>query len=84
MFSLETIVSMNNRAAQKALRPSETETSRHCSYSGNHATGIVLHSAKQRNTVFIQAGDEAGNFLKAWMATTNVAESDALVESYFA
>lgn len=70
---------MNNKAAVKA----ENNFDRHCSFSGNSEDGVVLHSAKLRNTVFLSAGARASDFLRRWWSTNSQERRDALVESYF-
>jgi hypothetical protein len=70
---------MNRKAAQNAA--AETETSRHCSFSGDALRGIVLHSAKQRSTVFID-GERAHQFL-ALRYNLSRTQQDRLIESYF-
>jgi hypothetical protein len=83
MFSLSTIIAMNNKAARKSRRSVETETSRHCSFTGSTLRGIVLHSAKLRNTVHLDSGRDANDFLARYSAARNRAAKDALIESYF-
>lgn len=83
MDSLENIIRKNSKAALKsAQRTAETETTRHCSYSGDPQKGIVLHSAKLRSTAFIR-GLTAKQFLASWLGTNSADKRDALVESYF-
>lgn len=74
---------MNNNAVIRAQRgAAESETSRHCSYAGDAESGVVLHSAKQRSTVFLN-GANARAFLAAWFGTNSAEKHDELVESYF-
>jgi len=61
----------------------ETETGRHTSYAGDPESGLVLHSAKQRSTVFVRPGNEANAFLSKWQQAPNQAAKDQVVESYF-
>jgi hypothetical protein len=82
MFDIITLRRLNNEAAKRSAR-AETETSRHCSYSGDTESGVVLHSAKQRSTVFL-APAKAKAFLAAWFGTNSAESHDRLVESYFA
>lgn len=79
MYDLPTLARLN------AARPmsSETETTRHCSYTGNVTRGIVLHSAKQRSTCFLSAGPRAELFRTLRLATSTPAQLDKLIESYF-
>jgi hypothetical protein len=84
MHSIEGIRSLNRKAAARAKRvAAESETSRHCSYSGDVENGVVLHSAKQRSTAFIEGG-KARVFLAAWLGTNSAEAHNKLVESYFA
>jgi hypothetical protein len=76
MHSLEVIKSMNNRPVAQH----ETETTRHCSYTKS-AQGVVLHSAKQRSTVFL-SGADATRFI-GWAKNCTVSGLDRLIESYF-
>jgi len=79
MHSLEQIIKMNNKAAVKA----ETNFDRHCSFQGDAKSGVVLHSAKLRNTVFVPAGRKAERFLSRWWSVNSQEQRDALVERYF-
>jgi len=79
MYALNTIIAINAKAASAPKH--ETETTRHCSYCQSRA-GIVLHSAKQRSTAFIE-GAAAKRFLAGWLSTNSATKRDALVESYF-
>ena len=81
MFGLSEIILINEHAACKAKR--ETEVSRHCSYSRCKLGSVVLHSAKQRNTVFLPAGREAKDFLIKHAVRFTQAGRDRLIESYF-
>ncbi len=54
MYSLSVIRSINNRAAAKALAP--RKQSRDCSFCIT-PKGIVLHSARHRDTVYIHGGN---------------------------
>ena len=80
MHSLDQIVRMN-REACKAKQ--EDNFSRHCSFSGTAAEGVVLHSAKHRNTVFLREGRQAAAFLARWWSMRSQAKRNQLVESYF-
>lgn len=82
MHSLSEIVRMNNKAAAKAARV-ETNFDRHCSFQGNVDDGIVLHSAKLRNTVFLSPGSRASSFLRQWWSRNSQESRDRLVESFF-
>lgn len=73
---------MNNRAAEKAARI-EDNHNRHCSYSGSARDGVVLHSAKQRATIFVPGGRPAAAFVAQWFSRNSQEQRDALVESYF-
>lgn len=70
---------MNNRAAVKA----ESNFDRHCSFSGDSKSGVVLHSARLRNTVFLSAGKRASDFLRRWWSVNSQEARNKLVEGYF-
>lgn len=78
MFDLATIRHMNERAAA----PVEDNHSRHCSYAGDLSGGIVLHSAKLRNTLYLGPVG-AKNFLRRWNSINSAESRDRLIESYF-
>lgn len=83
MYGLSEISRMNRNAEARAARgAAESETSRHCSYSGDSVEGVVLHSAKQRSTVFLPPL-AAKIFLAMWLGTNSQAKRDMLAESYF-
>lgn len=86
MHSLSGIIALNNAAIRRAKQKAqaESETDRRCSYCGDAEQGIVLHSAKQRSTVFVSAGAPSVKFLAKWHGTNSDEAHDALVESYFA
>ena len=79
MYSLTTLRKINAEAA-KAPRH-ETDATRRCSYKRSRA-GIVLHSARQRSTAFIE-GRRADLFEAAWLGTNSAEKRDQIVESYF-
>lgn len=64
MFDLQTIKVINDKLAarQLAKQKAETETTRQSSYT-EHGGNVILHSAKQRATVFLK-GEQAAHFLK--------------------
>ena len=80
MYSLDTIKSLNAKAATAPAV--ETETTRHCSFVRS-SQGVVLHSARQRSTVFL-SGNDAAKFLRMAARNRSPARRDALIESYFA
>ena len=80
MFDLDTIIVMNERASQ--AKP-EDNFSRDCSYSGDPKNGVVLHSARLRNTVFLYPR-QAKNFIRRWFSVNSKEAQNHLVESYFA
>jgi len=83
MHCLSDIARANRNAVERARRgAAESETSRHCSYSGDSENGVVLHSAKQRSTVFLKPW-QAKLFLAAWLGKNSAEAHDKLVESYF-
>ena len=83
MHSFKGIKQTNDQAVARAKRNiAESETSRHCSVNFR-PDGVIIHSAKQRSTMFISS---AGSvlFARAWKAAgKSVARRDALVESVF-
>ena len=79
MYSLEQINKLN--AAAVAAKPVESETSRHCSFVRS-SQGVVLHSAKQRSTAFLD-GNEAAKFLRMAARNRSPERRDKLIESYF-
>jgi len=81
MYNLPTLYRLNANAGRNPC--SETETTRHCSYTGNAEKGIVLHSAKKRSTAFVSAGNRAETFLLLRRVCRTPASLDKLVESYF-
>jgi hypothetical protein len=81
MFALNEIVEMNRRAALKSVK-AETNFDRECSYSGEVHTGIVLHSARLRNTVFLRPS-LAANFLRRWNSVNSQEARNRIVEGYF-
>lgn len=85
MHSLEGIKRMNDEEVARQQRNSdETETTRASSYAGTPESGIVLHSAKQRSTMFVKPGASSKEFEKAWKAAGDNQEiKNHLVESYF-
>ena len=80
MYSLNTLHRIN---AQAAAEPkAETFATRHCSFCQQDDGAVVIHSAKQRSTGYLNP--EAGRrFLAAWRGTNSGEQRDALVERYF-
>lgn len=81
MFALNEIQEMNRRAAAKANRV-EDNHNRACSYSGDAASGVVLHSAKFRNTVFLRP-TLARHFLREWNSVNSQEARNHIVEGFF-
>lgn len=79
MYSLNIIKKLNGAPLPKH----ESETTRHCSFAGSVSSGVVLHSAKKRSTVFLSAGKRSERFLVNWFSSNSATKHDALVESYF-
>jgi hypothetical protein len=77
MFDLPTIIKMN--AAPVRV---EDNHNRHCSFTQASATEVVLHSAKLRNTVFLE-GPKATRFLNKVRGYKDVTKRDAFIESFF-
>lgn len=84
MHGLSGIIAANNNAVAraKARAQAETETSRHCSFADADDGAVVLHSAKQRATVFLD-GKKAVAFKARWFGTNSAEVRDSVVESYF-
>ncbi len=78
MYSLEVIQAMNRNTSGLKV---ESETTRHCSYAVG-GTGIVLHSAKKRNTVFLRNGRDTDAFYRK-IGTKDRSGQDRVIESYF-
>jgi len=84
MFDIASLKKMNEAEARRLSRNlAETETSRRCSYSGDSIKGVVLHSAKQRSTVFLRPGPAAKQFIAKWFGTNSETVRNTIVESYF-
>ena len=79
MFDLQTIIHMNEKAAR--AKP-EDNFSRECSWQGDPQHGVVVHSAKFRNTVFI-VGGRAKRFIAAWWSTTDQSRRNRIAEALF-
>jgi len=80
MYCLAVIHKINADAAKAPKR--ETDQSRRCSYHRS-SRGIVLHSARNRSTAFIEGKRRCDRFEVEWSATNSADKRDALVESYF-
>lgn len=80
MHSLSGIIRLNRLAAEK--QP-ESNFDRHCSFQGTARDGVVLHSARFRNTVFLKPGRQSAVFLASWWSVNSQEQRDALVEGYF-
>jgi len=81
MFALTEIVEMNRRAAVRAVK-AENNFDRACSYAGDAKSGVVLHSARLRNTVFL-GPKRAANFLRRWNSVNSQEARNHIVEGYF-
>lgn len=81
MHGLNEIIRMNNAAADAADRL-ETNFNRHCSFSGDALRGVIIHSAKLRNTAFLPP-IKAKRFLAKWWSVNSQEARNRLVESYF-
>jgi hypothetical protein len=81
MFALNEIVEMNRKAAAKGLRH-EDNHNRECSYSGDIMNGVVLHSARFRNTVFLRP-KLAKHFIRQWNSVNSQEARNRIVEGYF-
>jgi hypothetical protein len=79
MFDLQTLIKINNKPAVKA----ENNFDRECSWQGDPVRGVVVHSAKFRNTVFI-VGGRAKRFITAWWSTTDQSRRNRIAEALFA
>jgi len=85
MYCLQTIISLNNRAAAKALAP--RKQSRDCSFHIG-AKGIVLHSARHRDTVYIAASSsiysKTAGYLRALTRLGNQGKINTTIENFYA
>ncbi len=81
MFALNELAEMNRKAALKANRI-EDNHNRACSYSGDTVTGIVLHSARYRNTVFLRP-TLAKHFLRQWNSVNSQEARNHIIEAFF-
>lgn len=79
MHSLQGIIAMNNNACRVKV---EDNHSRECSWTGDPDHGVVVHSAKFRNTVFI-GGARAKRFITAWWSTTDQNKRNHIAEALF-
>lgn len=80
MYCLEVIRSINNR---KVVKSAVQE--RQASYNAS-ASGVVLHSAIHRDTVFIHKGERADSFLRIvrrYESVGNRAAINALIERIY-
>jgi hypothetical protein len=87
MFDLITLRKLN--AKRCASPKAETTSSRHCSHcvsvrgTGRSAvTQVVLHSARHRNTAFIE-GRAAKQFLVEFQSTNSQTRQNALIERWY-
>lgn len=83
MHSLEGIKKMNDEEVARQQRQAETETTRWSSHTGNPKDGMVLHSAKLRNTMFVPPGKDAEKLQKRLDAAKNQAEKNSIIEGQF-
>lgn len=81
MFALSEIVEMNRRAASKAVH-AENNFDRACSFSGDSKSGVVLHSARLRSTVFLRPSLAKG-FLRRWNSVNSQEARNHIVEGFF-
>jgi hypothetical protein len=80
MHSLEAIVAMNERACRVKV---EDNHNRECSWQGDPLHGVVVHSAKYRNTVYL-VGGKAKRFIAKWWSTTDQNLRNHYAEALFA
>lgn len=80
MYSLNTIHRINAQAASAPAR--ETETTRRCSYCEQPDGAVILHSARQRSTAYLNP-EQGKRFLAEWLSTNSQEKKDFLVETYF-
>ena len=85
MYCIEVITSLNNRAAARQLQPKIQ--SRDCSFHIG-AKGIVLHSARHRDTVYIAASSsiycKTAGYLRALTRLGNQAKINSTIEKLYA
>lgn len=87
MRDLQSIIRDNNEAVRKFKadkRSAETNHNRECSMTGDAESGIVIHSAKCRETRFIRAGAAARAFLLRYGRAVGQAARNRIIESHFA
>ena len=82
MYCLESIKKMNCDAVKRQRRNAEQETTRLSSFSGEPYSGLILHSAKNRSTVFL-LGAAARAFLADYSKAKGKLAKNAVIESYF-
>lgn len=80
MHSLEGIIAMNNQACKVKV---EDNHNRECSWQGDPIHGVVIHSAKYRNTVYL-VGGRAKRFIAKWWSTTDQNLRNHYAEALFA
>jgi hypothetical protein len=84
MYCLEVITSINNRASARQLQPKSQ--SRDCSFHIGKK-GIVLHSARHRDTIYIHAESKiyckTAGYLRALTRLGNQTKINATVEKLY-
>lgn len=79
MFGLAEIRKLNDLAVKVKV---EDNHNRNCSFAGDVKSGLVLHSAKLRNTVYLEPSRSI-IFLREWAKVRSQSRRNALIESYF-
>lgn len=86
MRDLQSIIRDNNEAVRKFkanAKNIETNHNRECSMTGDAESGIVIHSAKCRETRFIPAGAAAKTFLFRYGRARSQAARNYIIEAHF-
>lgn len=86
MRDLQQIIADNNAAVERfklKQKAGEDNYNRNCSFQGDSSSGVILHSAKCRETRFIRGGKDAAAFCSRWVACKSQAARNRLVESFF-
>ena len=86
MHDLKTIIKLNDDAVRNfkaKAKGVETNHNRECSMTGDAESGIVIHSAKCRETRFIPAGAAAKTFLFRYGRARSQAARNYIIEAHF-
>lgn len=84
MHSLEGIKKMNDEEVARQKRGAESETTRMSSHTGDADTGLVLHSAKNRSTIFVPPGKQSEQILKELGDAKTDQQKNTVIEAHYA